>query len=199
MNDMEYNEYQMLRNENMEYLRKKDEVRKFTITTTITVLTLAGSEIWKDTAILYLLPLIVIILGIINTISMEKRIKEIIAYRIVFLENGEKDIRWTRAITKYNKAYGKKIKLVEILQKFDYAILAMLCLVLYVNKFGDNIIKTLTGGLYFKPLILLSGVLMLLFIYVLYLSMIRNRLASNEEFKEYVQNWKKIKKENLDF
>lgn len=199
MLEIEYKENETLRNESMEYLYKKEEVRKFTITTTIAVLTLVNSEIWKNTPTLYLIPAIIIIFGIINTLGMETRIKDITTYRIVFLENEDNEVRWARAVTKYDMAYTKKNDIAGFLRKFDYVVLLLLCLILYTNKFWGDITQLVSDKSFFSSSVLIFVLLIILFIYTIYLSVKRYLLDSQKHFEKCINRWKTIKENGLEF
>lgn len=199
MNQWKYNEYDMLRKESMEGLSTKENVRRFVITTTIAILTLSGSEIWAKDAVIYLILMATIILSMIKVISIEQRTKEIIAYRIVFLERGSKDIRWARAITKYEKKYRntqKCSKFLSIIEKYDFFTLAFLCVALYINKFYKKIL--INNIFQFDLELYVGGVLIISLFFALFLTFVRININCNKEFENILNNWEMVKSDGLN-
>lgn len=202
MNPMQYNEYEMLRKENMSYLEQKEGTRRFAITSTIAILTLASGDIWEKNVFIYVLPMVVIILCILRTISMERRTREIIGYRIVFLENCDKDIRWVRAVTKYEEYDEERKKfyhrLTSCLQQYDYTILATLCISIYITHFGNSIVDSLINRNTVHVELVVGIAMVVLFVLVFVFSRVRVKIQSKTTFEGIIETWKKVKRNNIN-
>ncbi len=193
MKQKKLKEYEMLRNENMNYLEKREEIRKFVITSTIAILTLTGTEIWEDYQILYFFPMVIIFLSIVRTIGIEQRMKEITAYRIIFLERKGLNIRWASYITGYDEQFNnKKNYVLNLIGYFDYAILGFLCLAIYIIKFYDDLFVIFQYRMYFNSKFFICTMVLFFFIAIVRLSVVRKRIDSNEYFHNILQNWEKV-------
>ena len=194
MKQMKFKEYEMLRDENMEYLDKREEIRKFVITSTIAILTLAGTEIWEDYQILYFFPIVIIFLSLIRTIAIEQRMKEITAYRIIFLEGKGVNIRWASFITEYDEQFNnKKNYVLNLVGYFDYAILGFLCIAIYAIKFYDDLFVIFQYRMYFNSTFFICMMILFSFIAIIHLSVVRKRIGSDENFRNIKNNWEKLK------
>lgn len=170
----EIKEYEMLRQEILQYMEEYQSIRNmmYIVTFTILVICLTGDNAQKYT---FLIPLVVILPSYLAYFSYKEGVIIDATYLMVFYEtNPEIPFKWETRIRKLRK--DKMIKTKTGSHKLSYIICALSCVILYFAHIDTlNYIDIAVG--------LLSGI-------VCFCVFVKN---NNIDDVVFINKWKKIK------
>ncbi|MCM1172029.1 MAG: hypothetical protein NC393_07865 [Clostridium sp.] len=130
MGSKEIKEYEMLRQEILQYMEEYQSIRNmmYIVTFTILVICLTGDNVQKYT---FLIPLVVILPSYLAYFSYKEGVIIDATYLMVFYEtNPEIPFKWETRIRKLRE--DKMIKTKTGSHKLSYIICALLCVILYL-------------------------------------------------------------------
>lgn len=174
-------EYDMLRQEIMQYLKEYQNLRNMMYLITVTILGFCLKE--KDiNAYLYLLPLVVILPSYLVYIDYYRDIIKVDAYLILFYENKiDFPIKWESKQIMYgkNKKYIKR-KLSKSHRKYPYIFSAIACIILYFLNIDKICIVEILIGIF--------AVISSSYIFIRY---------KEPEYDDFVKIWNKVQLEEI--
>lgn len=171
-------EYEMMRQEILQYLEEYQTVRNMMYVISITILGFCLTR--KNTNIyLFLLPLIVILPSYIISIDYWKCVVKAATYLIVFHEKESGyPFQWESRHRKLNKRY--KIMSQNDYQRVPYAVCALTCILLYffgIDYCARNYVEIIVGIIAFAVSVS---------IFIIYRTV---------DDKRFIREWKKVKKQ----
>ena len=194
----EVKEYEFLRNEIMQKVELHNKLITFTITTTLTILTIAFSgltlelsqDFFVDNSVLFIIPLLIIIPISLRIAYYRNAMSKLSAYIIVFLEDHIEGLNWETRHEDFKLNFkGKKEKYMVTSKYHELNFLSFICCALYVFKCWEysisaffSIIQTVSATILFICEFLIT----------------KKYINSADENKEtYIDEWKNVKYNKL--